>query len=103
MRVCKLVSGSSNGGAYDNRLALIAPNLETRATGDPESKASVKRLFTDRVMLDVPILALGPLGGPVIDFDELLVGNATQFFGSSVRVTNPRLFSIPQLKCFGKR
>lgn len=45
---------------YGDRLALIAPNLDIRATGDAESKASVKRLFTDRVLLDVAILALGP-------------------------------------------
>ncbi len=85
---------------YDNRLALIAPNLETRATGDDESKASVKRLFTDRVLLDVPILAMGPTGGPVVDLDDLLVGHATDFFGSSVRVSNPRLFSIQSAKVF---
>ncbi len=87
---------------YDNRLALIAPNLEIRATGEPEAKASVKRLFTDRVLLDVPILAMGPSGGPVIDLDALLVGNATQFFGASVRVTNPRLVSIEHAKVFPK-
>ena len=31
---------------YDDRLALIAPNLDIRATGDPESKASVCLLYT---------------------------------------------------------
>ncbi len=68
---------------YDDRLALIAPNLAIRATGDPESKASVKRLFTDEVLLDVPIVAMGPGGGPVIDMDSLLIDNATKFFGPS--------------------
>src|SRR6056297_2495212 len=79
---------------YDNRLALVAPNLEIRATGDDESKASVKRLFTDRVLLDVPILAIGPQGGPVIDLDALLIGDAAKFFGPSIRITNSRLYSI---------
>ncbi|WP_407652565.1 zinc-dependent metalloprotease [Aporhodopirellula aestuarii] len=87
---------------YDNRLALIAPNLDIRATGDAESKASVKRLFTDRVILDVPILAIGPQGGPVIDMDSLLVGNASQFFGGAVRVSNSRLYSIESCKVFPK-
>ncbi|MBB3207742.1 hypothetical protein FHS27_003569 [Rhodopirellula rubra] len=87
---------------YDDRIALIAPNLDVRATGDAESKASVKRLFTDRVLLDVPILAIGPQGGPVIDIDSLLVGNASQFFGGSVRVTNSRLYSIESCKVFPK-
>ena len=85
---------------YDERLALITPNLSIRATGDAESKASVKRLFTDRVLLDVPILAIGPNGGPVIDMDSLLIGNASQFFGSSVRVTNSRIKSIKSAKVF---
>ncbi len=87
---------------YDERLALITPNLSIRATGDPESKASVKRLFTDKVLLDVPILAIGPNGGPVIDMDALLIGNATQFFGSSVRVSNSRIKSIQSAKVFPK-
>ncbi len=85
---------------YDDRLALVAPNLEIRATGDAESKASVKRLFTDQVLLDVPIVAMGPTGGPVIDLDALLVGNATRFFGSSVRVTNSRISKLASAKVF---
>ncbi|WP_040763745.1 zinc-dependent metalloprotease [Novipirellula maiorica] len=85
---------------YGDRLALISPNLDIRATGDAESKASVKRLFTDEVLLDVAILATGPNGGPVIDMDSLLVNNATRFFGSSVRITNSRLQKIDTAKVF---
>ena len=85
---------------YDDRIALIVPNLNIRATGDAESKASVKRLFTDTVLLDVPILATGPNGGPVIDMDSLLIGNATKFFGGAVRVSNSRLYSIESCKVF---
>ncbi len=87
---------------YDDRLALIAPNLDVRATGDPESKASVKRLFTDEVLLDVPIVAMGPSGGPVIDLDSLLVGNASKFFGSSVRISNTRIKTLQSAKVFPK-
>jgi len=85
---------------YNNRLALIAPNLEIRADGEAEAKASVKRLFTDQVLMDVPILAMGPNGGPVIDLDALCISNATKFFGPSVRVTNPGLVTIPSAKAF---
>ena len=85
---------------YDDRLALIAPNLTIRATGDPESKASVKRLFTDKVLLDIPIVAKGTAGGPVIDLDALLIGNASTFFGRSVRITNSRITSIDSVKVF---
>ncbi|QEG01616.1 hypothetical protein Mal15_56940 [Stieleria maiorica] len=85
---------------YDDRLALIAPNLSIRATGDPESKASVERLFTDRVLLDIPILAKGGSGGPVIDLDSLLLGNASTFFGRSVRISNSRIKKIDSVKVF---
>ncbi len=68
---------------FGDRLALIEPNVETRSTGDNESKRSVKRIFTDRVIADLPILALSPKGEPVIDMDEFLVKQATKFFGVS--------------------
>ncbi len=87
---------------YDDRLALVVPNLSVQATGEPEAKSSVKRLFTDRVLLDVPILAMGPKRGPVVDLDALLVGNdnASRFFGSSVRISNPRIMKIESAKLF---
>src|SRR5437764_400565 len=65
---------------YGNRLALIEPDLEMRSTGDPESKSSVQRLFTGRVVADVPILAETPSRGTVIDMVELLLGHAPKFF-----------------------
>ena len=85
---------------YDNRLALIAPELNTRSTGDAESRTSVERIFTDRVLLDVPILTMGPAGGPVIDFNNLPLGSAGTFFGSSARGLNPRLATITRAKAF---
>lgn len=85
---------------YDKRLALISPNLEIRSSGDQESKSSIKRLFTDKVMLDVPILTYVPRGGPVIDMDALLVGQATSFFGSSARSSKPNLIKIKKAKAF---
>ena len=85
---------------YDDRIALISPNLAIRANGDAEAKASVQRLFTDQVLLDMPIVAMGPNGGPVIDADSLLIGSATRFFGNSVRISNDRLTKIAQAKAF---
>lgn len=86
---------------YDKRLALIQPNVEIRSTGDDESKASVKRLFTDKVLLEVPIVTMGPGGGPVIDADELLVGQAFRFFGPEVMNREIRgLFSVTKAKAF---
>ncbi len=87
---------------YNKRLALIVPNMEIRSTGEPESKASVKRIFTDQVLLDVPIVTMGSRGGPVIDADALFVGQASKFFGPSVRVQDPQLVKIAKAKTFTK-
>lgn len=89
---------------YDKRMALIQPNISVRAAGDKEAESSVKRLFTDRVLLDIPIATMGPGGGPLIDLDALLVGQARKFFGSDGRVSVSAarygLFSVTTAKAF---
>ena len=85
---------------YDKRMALMAPQISTRSTGDQESKDSVENIFTDRVLLDVPIVCMGPSGQPVIDLDDLLAGRASTFFGGSARGANPRLSEIVKAKAF---
>jgi hypothetical protein len=85
---------------FDNRVAMIEPNLGTRTTGDQESRSSVENIFTDRVILDVPIVAMGPSGQPVIDLDDLLVGNARTFFGTRAAGLNPRLTTVESAKAF---
>ncbi len=85
---------------YNKRLALLSPNVDIRSNGDNESKDSVKRLFTARVLLDLPILAISPKGGLLIDGDQLLVGNASVFFGSDGRSKNPGLAKIIKHKAF---
>lgn len=85
---------------YNKRLALILPNVDIRSNGEPESKASVKRLFTDTVLLDIPIVTMVPRGGPLVDADALFVGQASKFFGGSVRVQDPQLTKIIKAKSF---
>jgi hypothetical protein len=86
---------------YDKKLAFIQPNLEIRSTGDDPSKASVKRLFTDRVLLEVPIVTwVRPNGGPVIDLDALLVGQADKFYGPHVQGMNKGLYKLRTVKTF---
>ena len=88
---------------YNNRMALIKPDLGVRSTGDPESLSSVRRLFTDTILVDLPILTIGPGGGPIVDLDMLLVSKASKFFGSSVVNREfSNLFSIKQAKAFPK-
>ncbi|MFG0246917.1 MAG: zinc-dependent metalloprotease [Phycisphaerales bacterium JB052] len=83
-----------------NRMALIQPQIAVRSTGDQESKDSLETVFTDRVLLDVPIVSTGPTGQPVIDMDALLVGKAGNFFGGSARGLNPQLTTIASIKAF---
>jgi hypothetical protein len=98
---------------YDRRLALIEPQLETRSTGEIQSKNSVERLFTDRVLVDVPIVSTGPNGQPVIDLDDLFVSNGSTFipmgggggggrFGGAPTGggVNARLLNIAKAKTF---
>jgi hypothetical protein len=85
---------------FDKRLAMIAPEISTRSTGDQQSKDSVGRQFTDRVLLDVPIVCMGPSGQPVIDLDELLGARAESFFGADASGANMRLATIERAKAF---
>jgi hypothetical protein len=85
---------------YDKTLALVQPNFETRSTGDAESQAGVRNTFTDRVLLDVPILTMGPGGGPVIDLKALLAGQVGRFFGAQGAGANARLATIKSAKAF---
>ena len=62
---------------YGKRVALVKENLAVKGSTE-ESKSSVKRLFTDKVLLSLPILAKGK-SGPVINLNSLLVGNASTF------------------------
>lgn len=88
------------------RIAIIAPNQEIKTTGEDEAKRSIERLFTDRVLTDVPIVTINPKGGPVIDLDELLVKQASLFFGGGgfmgggVNITKTYLAEIAMAKSF---
>lgn len=84
---------------YGKRLALMQENLSIKGS-DEESKASVERLFTDKVLMDVPILTMDK-NMPVIDLNTLLVENARVFFGYGV---NPKrnLVTIKKAKAFPK-
>jgi len=85
-----------------SRLALIEPNYDTRTTGDPQSKAGHKRVFTDRVILDVPIVSMGPKGGPVISLSDLFGKGSGNFFGRATAGANTRLMTVEKAKAFPK-
>ncbi len=64
-----------------DRLMVMTPELGTRSNGEQESKDSVRRIFTDTMLFDVPILAMGPSGQPVVDLDSLLLRSAAGGLG----------------------
>ena len=82
---------------FGDRIALIEPELDVRSTGGKASRESVERIFTDRVLIDVPVLSTGPSGQPVIDLDSLLISNGSKLGGSSL---NARLATIAKAKAF---
>lgn len=90
----------------DKSLVLMEPNFIIRSTGDQESQTSIKQLFTERVIIDVPIAAMGPGGGPVIDLKNLFIAQAQKWFtpffgyGPSLRGMNPRLLTLQSVKAF---
>lgn len=84
----------------NDQLMLIEPNIAVRSSGDQESKAGVARVNTDRVVLSVPIVAMGPGGGPVIDLDRALLGNSNQFIGNFLRGANAGLAKLTKAKTF---
>jgi hypothetical protein len=86
--------------SYGKRIAMVTPELSIRSTGDKASQDSIKRLFTDRVILDMPVQTIMPNGGPIIDLDELVVMHAEKFFGAEALGMNKGLYKIKTAKAF---
>ncbi len=86
----------------NDRMALVMPQIGVRSSGDQESRDSVEMIFTDRVLVDVPVISTGPKGQPVIDLDSLLVNNAGTFFGGSARGLDRDLATVKSIKVFPK-
>jgi len=89
---------------YDKRLALMTPNVSIRADGDREASSSVERLFTDKVIMEVPIVAMGPGGGPIIDMDSMLLTNPASSSiapaGVNLGLAMRGIYSIKTAKAF---
>ncbi len=89
----------------DKNLVLIEPNFLVRSSGDTESKTSIKSLYTDRVILDTPVVSVGPDGGPVIELKSMLVNQYPKFFaiggyGARVGQADVRLATLEKAKAF---
>ncbi|MHC4129348.1 MAG: DUF5117 domain-containing protein, partial [Planctomycetota bacterium] len=87
---------------HDKKLVLMEPQLLRQARGgtqDEELKLAVKRTYNDRVVTSVPILAMGPNRGPVIDLDKLLINDSKTFTSME---GNAALAKVGQVKAFPK-
>ena len=87
---------------HGRKLLLIAPQLEVRTTGDLESERSLERLFTDKVRIDVPIVAETDDGRPVIDLDDLFVDRSKIFFGFYPGGLDLKLVTSHTVKAFAE-
>ncbi len=90
------------------QLVLVAPNLYVRTEGKQQAKDSIEQLYTGRVIVSTPILAMAPKERPVVDLGTLSTTQAAKFFGASVwgpygpalRGLNPKLARLTKAKAF---
>lgn len=106
MIACTVSGGDSQAGVMGptlfakwekigNQLALVAPNLSVRTSGDKQAQESIENLYTGRVILSVPIIAMAPGNRPVIDFGSVATQQTPRFFGSAVYGSyGPSLYAI---------
>jgi hypothetical protein len=89
------------------QLALVQPDLSVRTAGDKQATDSIDGLYTGRVMLAMPILAMDK-GRPVIDIGHMATYKATSFFdptspfgyGPTMGALNSSLASLTKAKAF---
>ena len=106
MIACTVSGGDSQAGVMGptiyahwekigNQLALVAPDFSVRTSGDRQAQESIKNLYTGRVILSAPIIAMAPGNRPVIDFGAIATQQTARFFGSAVFGSyGPSLFGI---------
>jgi hypothetical protein len=100
------ISGIQGNGAflhwkrYGNRMGLVMPQLNVRTSGDLESERSRELLYTDGVLADLPIVALGPDDAPVVDLDDLFVTQSKMFFQFSPGGLDLELVTSMSVKAF---
>lgn len=80
------------------RIMILQPNLDVRP--NQESKSSVNRLYTDRLLIDIPIVTMLDKDRPIIDLDDLFINNAAKFFGPRIGKLKANLAQITTSKAF---
>ena len=67
----------------NKQLALIEPNFSVRTDGDKQARDSTAQLYTGRVILATPIVAMKG-NRPVIDLGAIATRDASKLFGDSI-------------------
>lgn len=83
-----------------DRLVMLKPQYRYRNTGGPESARAHAQLFSEQSILDVPIVAEGEGGAPVIALDNLMVDQSTLFFQWSPGGLESKLAIMAKAKAF---
>ena len=91
----------------NDTIMFVQPNLNVRTAGDAQAQASIAELYTGRVLLTAPIIAMKG-SRPVIDLGAIATRNARDIFGSSVfggygpsvSGINPSLAKLTKAKAF---
>src|SRR5262245_19647317 len=65
------------------QLAFSVPELNVRSEADEHLKAAVANLYTERLLVTTPILALADGSRPAIDLGKLATAEAPKLFGES--------------------
>lgn len=118
MIACTITSGDPEAGVMGpthyghwrrigKQLAFVVPNVNVRSEGDERSRAAVSNLYSDSVLLSVPILALEGGARPAIELGKLAVGEVARFFGGpnsgygpSVAALQAPLATLTKAKAF---
>lgn len=87
---------------FDNKLLLVEEDVRYRADARAPVSEAVRRTYSNRIVLALPIIAegRGPQRGFVVDGKRLLADNARVFFGATAGNLNPSLAKFDKLKAF---
>lgn len=85
-----------------DRLAFVRPRLNVRASRSAEYASSRKRIYTDVLFFDVPIVGEGPNNTPIVDLGKLFLGNSELFFKWHPGGLDTNLATITKTKVFAQ-
>jgi len=94
MIACTVTSGHPEAGVMGptfygswrrmaKQLAFVVPDVTTRSEGDAHARAAVSSLYSDTLLVTLPILAMADGSRPVIDLARFATVEGPRFFGDA--------------------